>query len=174
VFESEDGMNRRDFIGRLLASTVGLALAPEDLLWRPEPGVVGLPPVIPGAPLTLEHLTLMMHKAILERIGPGTLVPETARADADMECWPHLLGIDFVAPREVGPAGCERAYIVPAAAAMAEAIRSRGIRTFGELKLPSGIDRTHRVSRDGLSVRGLMAWDPYLGEVVTRFSVIGG
>ena len=49
-------LDRRGFIGPLLASTAGLLIAPDALLWRPTPADMARPLVVPGALLTMEQI----------------------------------------------------------------------------------------------------------------------
>ena len=163
-------MDRRDFIGRLLASAVGLAIAPKDLLWRPESGVVGLPPVAPGAVLTLEQITYEMHRLVLDRIGPCELVQGDG---SKLRQGQHILGVDMTPPTDVGPEGCLKQYLLPAASALASEIAFRGMRYFDGLPVPPGVWQVERTWSDGFSVRGLMYFDALEGESILRFSVSG-
>lgn len=163
-------MNRRDFIGRLLASTAGLALAPEALLWRPEPGVLGLPPVVSGAPLTIEQMTRILHQQVLRQIPRSVLLEDQRAIGVEL---PDLFGVDFPPPVDVGPAGCERELLEPAAAALAGYIKQKRLRRFGVLEVPRSVEQTHVVVGDGLSLRGLMAFDVWEGRMVLRFDVLG-
>jgi hypothetical protein len=172
---------RRSFLGTLMASIVGTAFVPSELLWVPSPEK-GLPIVSPDAFLTLEAITREAARRLAQRI--ALPVTTAVRGDQLGDVQGHRIGdagmtgqygVDLgVLPSELAEHGlsAER-YIAPAVACLAEAIKRQGWDKFGELALPMACDSA-RVTVDGVSVRGIMAYDTYSDQTLLRLDVIGG
>ena len=167
-------MDRRGFIGRLLASTAGLIIAPEALLWRPGVDSASLPLVYPGATLTLRQIVMEMHAAMMDRLDGLPL----SHADG------HRIGengvtqqahIDMLAPpREVDRYGLDvDRYIKPAADLLADHLRQKGARMCGEFPLPH-LGNAYSASGGGLCVRGITNYDAWSDNILLWFDVLFG
>ncbi len=168
-------VSRRGFLGTLLASIAGTAFAeaPGKLLWAPAESVA-LPPVAAEALLTLDAITMEMARLLATHVNlPIVSAKEGLRIGE--HGMTKQIGIDMMTPGSVIAAGLDsKRYIEPAAYAMAQKVKHEGWQTFGELLLPSSVDHAYRVTstRDGVSVRGILDYRPWNGNVL-RFDVIG-
>ena len=167
-------MDRRGFIGRLLASTAGLIIAPEALLWRPDAKAVALPAVSAGALLTLQQITNEMHYAMLSRLNGLPLELRDGRKKG--EAWlTRQIYIDMLPPLNMDRYGLDaKRHIEPAAEALANELRFRGARVCGEAPLPRGYDQACVVRGDGLALRSIMDYDFMMDQTLLRFDVLFG
>lgn len=159
--------NRRDFIGRLAASIVGLSLAPRALLWEPQ---AAGPAVAAGALLTIDQITREMARRLARDID-GTLV-------ADFHRMTHAnggtqTGIDMALPGDVDHYGLDpERYVAPAAAAMVRALWDARAHRFGVLDLPMRGARSAIAIENGIAVRGVIAYNPAWDRHLLRFDVL--
>lgn len=158
-------MDRRSFIGTLMAGLGALALKPPPgLLWEPTTEAVEV--AASGAFLTLNQITTEMLRQITEQL--QVTVP--FREEASLlghSVYPqpslvlnHQYNVGMVAPNEIDRYGLDvERYIRPAAMALSE--RVRGVKGCGRLELPRGAEQacvmTHRES--GLSIRGIRMFE---------------
>jgi hypothetical protein len=161
-------MNRRGFLGRLLASTAGLLIAPEALLWQPSP-LPDLPLVVPGSLLDLKTITAQIAAGLAGEL-PAC---ESVKSWPGCESGVHWFGLDMQAPGEVGPGGLSAQYIDPVVRLLSNEAKFRRLRRFGTLEIPPGVERAAIAEGHGVSVRGLMVYDIYRAAHVLRFDILG-
>ena len=168
-------MNRRGFLGALMASLVGTAIAPSEVLWMPSPEK-GLPIVAPHAFLTLQQITHEVGRLMAKRIAlPVSMAPDGLLLGSDgMTKLVHVL---MPVPRELGVYGLDSdRYIKPVAEALTSRTQLEGWDRFGELPIRIGgcdVARWTRCTGKGVSVRGVMSYDPGFDEYMLRFDVLG-
>lgn len=162
-------MNRRAFFGRLLASTAGLLIAPEALLWRPTPADLALPLVASGALLTLEDITRMVAQQMSRALPAMAWVPDYRKLPGEPR-----FGVDMEAPTAVGREGLSREYVDPLVYLLAREARFRKVTRFADLDLPSGELRACVARAGAVSVRGMTFWHIKDQQHVLRFDVAAG
>jgi hypothetical protein len=171
-------LDRRRFLGTLMASIVGAVVAPKALLWSPSPEL-GLPPVAPQALLTLDAIVREAARLLAERIElPVIRADEGLRmGDGSMR---QQLGIDLALPVSLSETGLDaERYLMPAVACFVGRIERERWRAFGELSVPmvgraSRMTSTRGVTGDGVSVRGVALYDDQTDLTYLRLDVIGG
>ncbi len=157
-------MDRRGFLGTLLASVGVLAIDPSKFLWQPEATAVAV--IDPGAILTLERITHEMLVRIVNTL--QVRVPFDFQSEGKRllgrAIYPHpslilnqQYSIGMAVPDTLDRFGLDsQRFIVPAANALST--RVRGLRACGALSIPTGMASC--IASDpvsGLSLRGLFA-----------------
>jgi len=147
-------VNRRSFVGVLMASLGTLAIDPQALLWKPAEGIADLPLVMPDAHLTLLQITTEMARRIGAEI-QANYQPEIAKIG--QYGMTHQRSVTMKLPAVVGAEGLEERLIRPACEAMIDTLKCSPIRAFGRLEMPTGCDEAVRVVHlpSGVAVRGL-------------------
>ena len=188
-------LDRRAFLGRLLAGLGGLTLTPTDWLWRPGPrDALTLPPVVPGSLLTLQQITMELAYRINEEMS-SILAPiaegqytQTPRLSpyriGDHMMMPigepaimlqHAFGVDMNPPREVRERGLDVArYVDPITDVLVRELKRRGVTALGGMSLPTGVEQAYQCQAGGAIVRGVMAFDMPSADYLLRFDVLGG
>ncbi len=164
-------MDRRRFLGTLLASVGVLAIDPSKFLWQPDATAVAV--IDPGAILTLERITREMLVRIVNTL--QVRVPSHApRGGSKIShtIYPHpalvlnqQYNIGMCVPDSIDRFGLDpERYIIPAADALSRRVQGvKGCGTLPHTDSATGIASciaTDPVS--GLSLRGLFAPE-YLG-----------
>jgi hypothetical protein len=162
-------MNRRGFLGTLIAGAAGLLL-PKDALWLPEPGIIA-PALDPHAIIGLRHMTYEIAR-LLSQYAPGRVVHGGLIGEAGLI---RQFTVDGRFPPTVDHTGIDQQrFLVPIAAALAKRV-SEGNATYGELPIVMhGAMRCERVSGQGVSVRGIEYYDIGFNENLIRFDVLCG
>ncbi len=168
-------LNRRGFLGLLMAGTAGLML-PNDTLWMPS-SEMSLPPLKPEAIIGLEQMT----KELVSRLAvkwDGYLVPCEIIGDGPLV---HQYNVSFEnAPGMVDAFGVDAdRYIEPIARAFLQKLDAKKLHSFGRLPIPAGDSfRGCTVQKDGIVVRGVQGgyFDHEYGDWrnIVRFDVVAG
>ena len=174
-------MNRRHFLGTLLASLGVAAVAPSDLLWTPAP-IEGLPLVAPDALIGLQAITdRVAHEIALHWSGQlhPVMPPESLIGQDGMT---RQFNVSISAPPEVNHYGLDvERWIEPIGEQLSNALYRAGMTRCGRLPLPpAGVEAaviaTHPES--GVCVRGVQLYDPGFAfstaQHLLRFDVICG
>lgn len=172
-------MNRRGFIGTLLASVAGLALDPKTLLWRP---TVDAPLAAPEALLTLNQITMALARELAPLVGTGRLV--TGHVIGHRGC-EHQLSIHMRVPETMDTEGLPPMVVKDVARTLLDQIRQHDVRRFGQLRIPDplawyGHGTVVASRKHGFAIRGLyqpVFFPPDVGsdpEPILRFDVLGG
>lgn len=154
-------MNRRGFLGTMLACLGATAIDPKALLWSPTPEASAI--VVPDAILTLNQITMQMLREIVNLTGSHGLPMLVEPSKIGYGVSGHVLNHQYSVGMEIAPEidrfGLDAArFIKPAATAMAQRIGRP--KASGSLPLPNGVVRAC-VVRDpvsGLSLRGLQQY----------------
>lgn len=166
-------LSRRGFLGTLMASIVGTAFVPSELLWVPAP-VTALPVLTPAALVTLQAITREAAVRLARRIA---LPVQRGPARLGFDGLTAQFGVDMQLPGTLEQWGVDaQRYIEPAMAAMANHVQHARWTRYGELTLPKAFEQTCVVTADGVSVRGVMAYDHMreAGVWLLRLDAIGG
>lgn len=158
-------VERRTFIGTLMASVVGTAFEWRPLLWAPAPAR-DLPLIAPAALVTLEDITREALRRLVARVdSPMTLMPVNHIGDVLRNGFQlHHWGVDLAAdlPSIVNQCGFDPdRYLEPAMANLAHQLRKIQPRGCGQLPLPAGCFAVERLTdkASGLSLRGIFDYD---------------
>jgi len=145
-------MERRAFLGTLLASLGVLAIDPKQLLWQPSPSG---PMLLDGACVSMEHITNRLLFE-LSRFVSGSVVSAQRIGDQGLVGQVHV-GMEV--PENVDRYGLDvERYIEPAAHALAFRLKHARARTFAAPPLPIAYDQQASwiVSREaGMALRGI-------------------
>lgn len=166
-------LDRRAFIGTLLASIAGTAISPASILWRPSPEAAAV--VDPKALLSLHQLTVEFARRLSQHVNgqivDGSLLGQTGLRDQ--------FSIQMGFPAEVDRYGIDSdRYIKPAVDLMARKLQLSRATRFGQLPLlanllPDGCQAA-LVTGNGVSVRGVRLYDPVDDIDTLRFDVVSG
>ncbi len=173
-------MDRRGFIGTLLAAIGVTAIDPKALLWRPSPEAIEI--IEPSAILTLNQMTFRMLKEIVNTLG----VSVASDFAGDKKIGQRIHGVELnhqynvgmeMLPETVDRYGLDHErYIKPAAASLVK--RLNGVKGCGALPIPSGVIRgcVAHDPRSGFALRGLMQYQmkyDYTEEIpIFRFDML--
>jgi len=164
-------MNRRGFLGTLLASVGALTIDPATLLWQPPESTDGLPVLEAGAMVDLDAITKAMAEEV-ERLWQARVVrPFSKLGQGDLT---RQVYITMLPPDKVDRYGLDRQrYVLPAASAMADYLRHYRASQCGVLDHPPGAESVV-VRREGLSLRGVRYYDLYTDQRLLRFDIVYG
>jgi hypothetical protein len=170
-------MNRRGFLGTMLASVGALTIDPATLLWKPTPE---LAPVVPTSILTLEQMT----RYVAERLSEGFHGEHVSGHLIGQEGLTHQFTVHFPPPKTIGQEGLAPAYLDPSVLALDQKLRAIRPTRFGCLPWLMRDDLDCHVvmlAASGLSVRGIRGVVPNfhddnapLFEELIRFDVLVG
>lgn len=165
-------MDRRGFLGTLLASLAATTIDPASLLWRPPSVSEGLSALQPEALVSLQAITRQMHREILRHwqgrdVVSGRLVGQDGLTRqlyvmAEMPSVVDQYGVD-----------CER-FVKPAALALAQRLQEARATRTGTLPLNLPGAQSAAVASADLSVRGICQWDMEYDKHLLRFDVVCG
>lgn len=145
-------LDRRGFIGMLMAGTAGIVL-PSDLLWQPQLDAA-LPLLRPGAIVGLNAMVLELGKQLGDMVG-GRLA-DLDEQDRGLE---HQFHAELMMLDDVDHYGLDALrYIRPIAEQLAGLISRNKVTKFGRLDLPEvrGLSACRwDFSTTGISVRGI-------------------
>ena len=173
-------MNRRGFLGTMLALLGTTAIDPKSLLWTPDVRAVEI--LEPSALVTLDHIT----KALVEEIARlrGTVVPldvnvlRVGDTCASGYTLTDHYSIDMAtAPQQIDRYGLDyERYIKPIAQALHR--RTSAMKACASLELPSTVDYASMVRhpKSGVAVRGIshVHYDPVTDDTrhILRFDML--
>lgn len=152
------------------------ALDPSFYSNRPDADLAMVPETIKSQ---MMRLTEFMHAELVKQVGHFPDVGGESKISTE---FPHQFGIDF-APihddlKKLSDHQIKLRYVLPAMSRMASEIRHQKTSRFAHLPLPSGIDEAVRVSGQGVSLRGLRAYnigaDGMEAGYYCRFDVLFG
>jgi hypothetical protein len=169
--QARDGyaMNRRTFLGALVASLGTLAIDPATLLWRPPAVSEGLPVLQPDALVGLPRITREMSWEI-GRLWCGGVPSAASKIGEDV--LRHQFMVTMEAPGDITEYGLDpERYVRPAAAVLAERLRDARARVCGMPILPPAYDCVRVADQTtGVVVRGIVLED----ALTLRFDVVCG
>jgi len=145
-------IERRAFLGTLLASLGVLAIDPKQLLWQPSPSG---PIIVDGAYISMEQITdrLLFE---LSRLISGSVVSAQRLGDQGLV---GQVEVSMEVPERLDRYGLDvERYIEPAAHALAFRLKHARARTFAAPPLPVAYDQQASwiVSREaGMALRGI-------------------
>lgn len=177
-------LSRRGFIGLLGIGASAIAaeeLIPFNRVWSIPLNVrlaniaeAAIATPSAGNFLTIEMITKEALRVLEKKMRKGSFVFSESMSNGS------LSQVCVSIPSEVSLFdkridGYSREIIEPAMDSLSREIKSRGLKTFKELKLPRAVDAACRVTSEqsGLSLRMIRAYDIGLDRYVTRFDVAG-
>lgn len=167
-------MERRGFLGMMLAGLGGLVLKPDfGLLWQPNETAVEV--VAPGAYIGLQQITMEMLRRIVNDLQVRVPHVDCAKIGHTTEGF-HTLNhqhyVDMFAPSEIDRYGLDvDRYIAPLAQALSR--RSAGLKGCGSLSLPVGVEAACLVKHSsGLALRGVKVYDIGMDSDRLRFDML--
>jgi hypothetical protein len=167
-------MDRRRFVGTLLAALGATTIDPKALLWSPLPEATTV--VDSGAILTLNQITMQMLKEIVRITGYSVpFEPSAAKVGHSIRgaIANRQFNVGMIAPEQVDRYGLDyERYIKPLARAFA--VRLKNLKGCGELALPdiavrSCVVRDHE---SGLALRGIQHYVLEDGLDQLRFDML--
>lgn len=166
-------MDRRGFLKALATTATALgyaAIAPDALVALTSP-TASQAVVEQATRKTLEWVTGQVARHVSELVGPLTLVesddinPQTAhQSGVNLELITHPMSHDAY----------EQRYVMPIAAALANAMQDDRATVCGTLPLPVHAEQGCVVTHQGLSVRGLQYYAFDIDSHQLRFEVLYG
>lgn len=165
-------MNRRAFVGSLLATLGSLTFANNDLLWLPTQSAVEV--AKPEAILSLTHLTKAVVRGVSQHVS-GHLVDGSKIGELGLTQQSSVL---MYLPEEIGPHGLDRdRYVTPTVEALADAVKKHRSNVFGEIQFPiaPGIQLARVTNRaSGVSIRAVMQYQMETDSHALRLDILHG
>ena len=168
-------MDRRGFLGTLMAGLGALVIKPADgLLWMPTPEAIEV--VEPSAILTLNQITMQVLRRVRDGLNvevPMIVGDKIGHADRGVtlnQQW----NIAARMPTELNKTGLALTHVEPIAELFIHKLKSRDIKGCGVLSHPHSVERccVVRDPRSGLSVRGIQQYDLEEGDYRLRFDML--
>jgi hypothetical protein len=163
--------NRRGFFKSIAGLFAVAVVAPATLLYKELPAY--LPDTGPAlgsygalqAQRDMQRLTNYIHSSIVEslRLAPGPTLLPVAPEGRVSPAFPYQLAVDFdIKPEDIARLDDEmlhERYVKPITSMFVSEINMKQAYQFSELPLPHGVDAACRATGDGISIRGLRAFD---------------